>query len=612
MSAKNVCITLLVLSITVLCVKLCIMSVKSPHALAVQPDTLDQLRFEGTYRVDGEDPERIEGGSIPLDYRKHHTVVLDGHFTSAVPAGMRMMIRLKFLTVRFAVENSDGTESVFFAYGDGDTRPAFRRTGGFLYQQFNSPGLTPETPVRITLVNTKTLDTKSSFDGFLSGMYAGSVHELFRKEIRRYWAYPFFAVLFVPAGLWMLFMILLTSLKNLWEAKGLIVLSLVIIFGGIWDGFIYSLFTLIVPYPALADVIAYTCYYVLGALIPLFFAEWFATRLRYAAYGCFWFAGAAAVIVLILQAAGKVDLFGKLTVIYIYYYFIMFITMSVFSLLEVFVFRNRQIFPLLISSVIFVATFAVSGIISFFHPFSNLYFLRLLGSFGFAASQVFFIFRQINREYTERMRMEKMKSDMEENRRKIMLSQIQPHFLYNALSAIKELALEDDKKKTGQAIDNFSFFLRGNIDSLSAPGLIPFEKELEHTKQYLALEQLRFGSRLNVVYDIRTVSFSLPPLTLQPIVENAVRYGILQKDEGGTVTISASRSSGFITVSVSDNGTGFDPEAEKNDGRTHIGIRNVRERISLQCGGSLSITSVIGSGTDAVITIPAEKEEEEQ
>ena len=150
---------------------------------------------------------------------------------------------------------------------------------------------------------------------------------------------------------------------------------------------------------------------------------------------------------------------------------------------------------------------------------------------------------------------------------------------------------------------DFASFLRGNLDSLSSSAPIPFEKELNHIKNYLSLEQLRFGRRLKIIYDIQADGFLLPSLTVQPLVENAVRYGVTKKINGGTVTISTREIENAFIVTISDDGIGFDPYKKHDDGRTHIGIENVRNRLNSQGGSQLSITSIPKEGTTAVITI---------
>ena len=250
----------------------------------------------------------------------------------------------------------------------------------------------------------------------------------------------------------------------------------------------------------------------------------------------------------------------------------------------------------------------------------------------------------------------------------IMLSQIKPHFLYNSLGAIEELC-DSNPKAARDATRKFARYLRGNMDALTAASAIPFEKELDHTRLYLKLEQLRFEDALKVRYDISCIDFTIPTLTLEPLAENAVRHGIRAKESGsGTVTISAKEFPDHYEVSVTDDGPGFDPDQvpggnggtrtdraqgqrpgegagighwlkrntdkgagigriperrkggireqlfdhvtdpdpgkSRGDGRSHVGIRNVRERLAAVCGGTLVIHSVPGEGTTATIMLP--------
>lgn len=185
----------------------------------------------------------------------------------------------------------------------------------------------------------------------------------------------------------------------------------------------------------------------------------------------------------------------------------------------------------------------------------------------------------------------------------LALSQIKPHFLYNALSTIEELC-ESDPKAARMATAMFSDYLHGNIDAIDRMNAIPFSRELEHTKLYLEIERLRFGDALNVRYDTACMNFSLPALTLEPLVENAVRHGVRKNERGmGTVTIASRETRDYYEASVTDDGPGFEP-SDLPDDRNHVGIRNVRDRLQSVCGGSLKIVSAPGQGTTATIIIP--------
>lgn len=199
--------------------------------------------------------------------------------------------------------------------------------------------------------------------------------------------------------------------------------------------------------------------------------------------------------------------------------------------------------------------------------------------------------------------MKQQELELTESRIAVMLSQIQPHFLYNSLGAIQRLCTKDPKLAEETVIE-FTKYLRGNMESLSTGKPIMFEKELQHVENYLALEKKRFGNRLHVVYEIQARNFTIPVLTLQPLVENAVRHGVTKREEGGTVTIRTEETETHIVVIVTDDGVGFDPSSPKQDGRQHIGIENVQSRLAAMCGGTLTIQSKPGAGTTAILTMP--------
>jgi hypothetical protein len=198
-----------------------------------------------------------------------------------------------------------------------------------------------------------------------------------------------------------------------------------------------------------------------------------------------------------------------------------------------------------------------------------------------------------------------MELKLQESKISIMLSQIQPHFLYNTLNSIYQLC-ETNPMLARTMVNSFAEYLRNNLSSLDEPGLIAFTTELEHVKTYLEIEKIRFDDTLEIEYDIRCVDFQLPVLTVQPIVENAVKHGTSRKRGGGKVTISTREDDEFYIVTVSDTGCGFDPAVRKDDGKKHVGIENVRQRLSNMCGGVLTIESEIGVGTVVNIRIPKE------
>lgn len=196
--------------------------------------------------------------------------------------------------------------------------------------------------------------------------------------------------------------------------------------------------------------------------------------------------------------------------------------------------------------------------------------------------------------------VEEQKLELMDARVATMLSQIQPHFMYNTLSSI--IGQCDGKPEAQNSLLTFSEYLRGNMASLTQKRPISFADELEHTRQYLDLEQLRFEDRLTVVCDIQAEDFLLPVLTLQPIVENAVRHGLTRKEEGGSIVIRSIETATCFQIIVLDDGLGFDTTTPLDS--SHVGITNVRLRLEAQCGGTLEIESTPGKGTMVTIELP--------
>lgn len=259
---------------------------------------------------------------------------------------------------------------------------------------------------------------------------------------------------------------------------------------------------------------------------------------------------------------------------------------------------NKRLPMMLCTSVLFVA-----GVISIFYESLSLFYIALM----FNLMMMYFVIQMEHsvERAEQAKKIAEQSKDLSEKQMQIMMSQIQPHFIYNTLGSISSLC-EENPIMARDVTDKFAMYLRVNMANLKKDRLIPFNDEWEHTKTYLWIEKIRFENYLNVVSDIKCTDFRLPPLSLQPIVENAVKHGITPKPEGGTVKISAYENSHCYIVTISDDGAGFDVNMPANDGKLHVGIENVRNRLEMLCNGKLNIESRIGVGTKAEIIIPKE------
>ena len=182
----------------------------------------------------------------------------------------------------------------------------------------------------------------------------------------------------------------------------------------------------------------------------------------------------------------------------------------------------------------------------------------------------------------------------------IRILQIRPHFIYNAMSSIYYITGEDPGKAQ-QVIRDFLIYLRRVFRSVTSQEPVSFTEELEHTKAYLSIEMARFADRLNVTYDTPVVDFELPPLILQPVVENAVKHGMDPEIDKLNITIRTRHSEGFNEIIVDNDGENFIPSPDPDEG---VGLPNVRERLKRMCGGELFVADREGGGTVVTIRIP--------
>jgi hypothetical protein len=203
------------------------------------------------------------------------------------------------------------------------------------------------------------------------------------------------------------------------------------------------------------------------------------------------------------------------------------------------------------------------------------------------------------------LEMEKrvLNAELAESRIATMMSQIRPHFIYNTLGSIEQLC-KLDPAKAGDLVHNFAKYLRGNFGELDNPKPILMSQEMEHVHHYINIENVRFPD-MTFTFEMNSDDFRIPALTVQPIVENAIKHGLMKLPCGGTIRVEAYETDSAYCVSVVDDGAGFDTNALLDD-RKHVGIRNIRERLKVMVNGTLEIESTVGVGTKVLITIPKE------
>ena len=183
--------------------------------------------------------------------------------------------------------------------------------------------------------------------------------------------------------------------------------------------------------------------------------------------------------------------------------------------------------------------------------------------------------------------------------------EIQPHDLFNTLSAIKS-AYHSDENKGQKILSLFSENIRNSFDSMKKD-LVPFEDEIETIERYVELENLRREKKFNLILDIDFVDFYVPPLSLEPIVENSINYSRVNEKEDGFIEIASYYDDENVVITISDNGIGFDPKFVRVES---LGQRNLKERLQLHLNATIQVESQPGKGCVTTIRFPYQEVEE--
>ena len=228
----------------------------------------------------------------------------------------------------------------------------------------------------------------------------------------------------------------------------------------------------------------------------------------------------------------------------------------------------------------------------------------MLGNIAFTLLLLIFLAREIKmiqKNYFAAIREERLEAELRESRVRLSLGQIRSHFIYNVLTAINYTG-QHDASKANDAVECFVRYLRSNVDVLQNDKLIPFEQEMAHLRDYIALEKIHYDEDICFKEQLEVTDFLIPPLVLQPLVENAIHHGFDKMQKQGSIIVSTMRSGDTVTITISDDGAGFDQTKPVREGA--VGVRNVCFRVEHMIGGTMNIESHPGEGTRVTIQMP--------
>ena len=185
-------------------------------------------------------------------------------------------------------------------------------------------------------------------------------------------------------------------------------------------------------------------------------------------------------------------------------------------------------------------------------------------------------------------------------RANVMVLQMRPHFIYNTMMTIYCLCKQDADKAQQVTLD-FTDYLRNNFSAIASENPVPFADELKHTQAYLAVEQAQHEDNLFTNFDTPHILFRVPPLTLQPLVENAVKHGMKLEGAPLHIYVKTRKTNSGSEIVVENDGPGFNPA---DDNEPHIALNNIRQRLEMMCNGTLTISPRDGGGTVVTVLIP--------
>lgn len=561
---------------------------------------VEPIRFIGTYKTALDSTVRPIDNTLVSAY-KNKNITLRGHFECPILEGEKLYFFMEYLEVHIYLNNTE-----IYNFGTKESRPYLVNSSGMSWGYCVIPkAATQEDEWTIVLSSQYENNYYSAYRDFTQSLQIGDSGALARKVFASNGLYIVGSLVLFFLSLIILLIYMILTFQKIKIHKSMYLLVGFTAANSFWVLLDPHYSTLLFPNTIMIMQLETLCMMISSLLLLAYLGTFMQTKVKQINRILIKTMLSFDVMFLIFQLFGITDSYAVRTSFVI----VMGVT-AVAAAGEIwYEVRNTKKHKfqfLLVPGFVFLC-FAIFESFNFalelFLPGKILF----LGFFILMTAQCIHAVSFIRASIQMSVKAQNLENELTQNRISIMLSQIQPHFLYNSLLGIKQLC-SNNPQKASDALEHFSYYLRSNMDSLSSIRLISFEKELNHIEDYLYLEKMRFEERLKIEWKIEYTDFFLPPLTLQPIVENAVRYGITQKEDGGTLIIESKLEDSSIIITISDNGVGFDINETKTNKRSHIGISNVSRRIESQCGGTLSISSEIGIGTNAKIILPMKEE----
>ena len=569
---------------------------KSMQSFSDEPASLS---FVGEYSLDGQSFQKLHDSSRLAG----KTLILRGHFQSslengALPEGATVNFSLEHLGVRLFV-NGEEVWSEQACTEETDDRLA---QCGRKWVQWVSTGLTETDAVEIRLTNLHALGNAGAFRNFLQHLLLGSdtfLHSYVEMRCLTEWALGICASF---SALLMLGLAISFRKRNPTTERHLLHWGLMVLITGIFFVVDADDFAFRYPQTTVGTYGRQVCLMVDSALLACCVTDLLKDKLRTAARAVrvLLFASIMASLILVLL--------GRMAIMDTWYVWMpaQLLTLTVLIICcMIAVFRCHEQWLYLGYPLMLLCSAAELLNDGCFGWFNSGMFMKPL----FIIVYVSFLsggFRQLMTGQKKAQEAELLRQELEKSRVTLGLSQIRSHFIFNVLNAVSGMC-KYDPEKADETVVRFSRYLRSNVDVLENDALQPFSKELKHVEDYVQLEQMRFGEdKIRFLVDTEDKAmpdFLVPPLLLQPIVENAIQHGLRPLKNGGEIRLHVHRPTPHIVMlKIMDNGVGFDVHEERDE--RSVGLRNVRFRLETMADGTMLVESTPNVGTTITMTMP--------
>lgn len=554
-----------------------------------ETENIEKINISGTYQETEDDLPVAFKSFEDIRSDGYKQLIVKGHFDTDIEKDVKISCPVVRNTITMKI---NGKECV------NTPKDVFVR-----WIKFKSPGIAKDDDVEIIIKPISKKYSDDSYTYFLENIYAGSETELLRLKIKENWYNLLIGIVTLCLGVGFAVVQLAFSAFKFNGGRNYESCALLLICGSIFSFVNYDYISFLFGKTAFMNVIDFISKILFCGFLFLHLQKYITDK------KC---RMVSDILFSVWLGVYAVCLVRRIMSIMPYVYAVDMVIVGITAILvghEIIFYinylkeHNKQSLLIMVSTMIL----CVAALFEMILYIVERKFIREIFSTGLLIFWIinFIDMVKISKETVEKsIRAKDLEKQLVNSRMELLVGQIKPHFVFNALNVIEDICVkEPEKAKT--AIKYFSTYMKANMNSLADRRVIPFEKEMEHVESYLYIEMLRKGDLLKVEYNLEITDFNIPPLTVQTLVENAVKHGMKGKEGVGIISIRTYLKNNTIYVIVEDNGVGFDTGYRPDDGRKHIGIDNTVARIKNMVNGKVTIESIIMKGTKVTIAIPA-------